>query len=178
MTDGTLKSIDADDLDRKLTVEDRLIMAETILAWADLDTGISRLILLAFGLEDDLGSILIGNMDLKTKVEKIKMLYDHCGDSASASHLAKLSTAIQKFSECRNTVAHRKVIGRLISQPTRLVFLSAKHVKRQRGVFEMLNVDHAELIMSAKFAREASVRIHSIVINFEDSRDNRRNGKA
>ena len=72
MSGTAIKPFDVEDLDRTLEDQDRLIMAETILAWADLDTGISRLILLVFGLDDDAGSILIGNMDLKTKVEKSK----------------------------------------------------------------------------------------------------------
>ncbi len=92
------KPFDIDDLDRTLSDQDRLVMAETILAWADLDTGISRLILLTFNLEHDAGSILLGNMDLKTKVEKIKMLHEHHGSSAGAAKFAKLATVVNDLS--------------------------------------------------------------------------------
>lgn len=172
MSAPTPKPFDVNDLDRTIEDDDRLIMAETILAWADLDTGISRLILLVFGLADDAGSILIGNMDLKSKVEKIKVLYDHLGNKAGAANLTKLITAMKAYSQCRNTVAHRKVIGKLISQPTRLVFLSARHVKGQPGKFEVDCVDHSELVASAKFARDAAVKVNSLIVKFEDSRDN------
>ena len=172
MTGSTSKPFDVDDLDRSLTDNDRLLMAETILAWADLDTGISRFILLVFRIEDDAGSILIGNMDLKTKAEKIKMLYDHAGNTTVAAQFTRLIKAMQTFSECRNTIAHRKVIGRMISKPTRLAFMSAKHVKRQPGVFEMLCIDNTELIASAQFARKAAVKIHEMIGVLEDSRDN------
>jgi hypothetical protein len=163
LSDFSIKPFDPDDLERVVTDADRLIMAETILAWADLDTGISRLIVLVFGLEDDAGSILIGNMDLKTKVEKIKMLNDHHGRLKSAASLGRLITAMRTFSESRKVVAHRKCIGRLISAPTRLVFLSARHIKKLPGQFEMLCVDHSELVASAEFARGASVKVHAMI---------------
>ncbi|WP_143146817.1 hypothetical protein [Novosphingobium sp. NDB2Meth1] len=146
-------------------------MAETILAWADLDTSISRLILLLFGVRDDAGSILIGNMDLKTKVEKIKLLHAHYGLDDHAKSFAALSSKMQEFSKCRNTVAHRKCIGKSLSDPTRLIFISAKHVKGQPDVFEMLSVDHSELIASAFFARQASQSIADMIGEIEDARD-------
>lgn len=144
-------------------------MAETILAWADLDTGISRLILLVFRVEDDAGSILIGNMDLKTKVEKIKALYDHHGQKSSSASLGKLITAMREYSSCRNSVAHRKCIGKSKSAPTRLLFLSARHVKGVPGQFEMLSIDHSELVASAAFARDASVKIHELIEKLDPS---------
>jgi hypothetical protein len=165
----TAKLFAVDDLDRSLSDHDRLTMAETILAWADFDTGVSRLILLVFGLQDDAGSILIGNMDLKTKVEKIKILNAHRGLKEEAAKFARLATAIKNLSECRNTVAHRKCVGKMTSEPTRLVFLSAKHVKNVLGQFEVVCVDHSELEASAKFARKASEIVHRMVAAIEES---------
>jgi hypothetical protein len=168
MSKPSVPPFDINDLDRTVSDADRLIMIETILAWADLDTGISRLILLVFGVEDDAGSILIGNMDLKTKVERIKMLYDHRGESADAASLAKLITTMKHFSVCRNSVAHRKLIGRLFSDPTRMVFLSARHIKHSTNQFEMVSIHHSELIESGKFARKASEKIHDLIATLED----------
>lgn len=173
MSAPTTKPFDIDDLDRTLSDQDRLIMAETVLAWADLDTGISRLILLVFRVEHDAGSILIGNMDLKTKVEKIKMIHEHHGSSAGAATFAKLANAMKNLSECRNIVAHRKCIGKLISEPTRLSFLSAKHVKKVPGQFEIVCVDHSELIASAEFARDAAVKVHDMIVAIEDRQEDR-----
>ena len=118
-------------------------MAETILAWADLDTGISRLIFLMFGIDSDAGSILIGNMDLKTKAERIKSLYSHLGNDAGAASFSKLSNAMREFSFSRNSIAHRKCIGRLKSEPSRLVFMSSRHVKGEQGSFEMIAIDRS-----------------------------------
>ncbi|CAM3264330.1 hypothetical protein SPAN111604_13710 [Sphingomonas antarctica] len=179
MSAAKIKTFDVDDLDRSITDNDRLIMAETILAWADLDTGISRLIMLVFDLDESSGSgsILIGNMDLKTKAEKIKVLYDHIGNKAAATNMSKLITAMKEYSFCRNAVAHRKVIGRMTSDPTRIAFLSAKHVKGEVGKYEILAIDHSEFIASAKFARAASVKVHELMIKFEDSGDDRANSE-
>jgi hypothetical protein len=168
LSSPTPKSFDLADLDRALSDQDRLVMAETIFAWADLDTGISRLILLIFGIQDDAGSILIGNMDLKTKVEKIKMLHEHHGHADSAQRFAKLITAMKDYSDCRNIVAHRKCVGRLISEPSRLAFLSAKHVKKTPGQFEIVCVDHSELVASANFARDTAVKVHEMIVAIED----------
>jgi hypothetical protein len=163
---------DHDDLDRVLTNKDRLIMVETILSWADLDTGLSRLILLIFGLDDDAGSILIGNMDLKTKAEKIKILYDHRQMKKDTESLTSLISGMKTFSACRNAIAHRKVIGRLKSVPTRIVFLSAKHIKRSPGQFEMLAIDHSEMIASAAFASNAAITVGKMITSLQSRTDN------
>jgi hypothetical protein len=178
LSDSIPQSFDVDDLERVATDGDKLIMIETILAWADLDTGISRLIMLLFGLEADAGSILIGNMDLKTKVERIKALYEQYGNTAGKDKMVQLINAMRLFSACRNTIAHRKCIGRLISQPQRLVFISTKHVKGQLDQFEMLAIDHSEMIASAKFARKASETIHRLIEAIETRREDGSNGAA
>jgi hypothetical protein len=167
-----------DDLDSTITDEDKFVMVETILAWADLDTGISRLILLMFGLEDDAGSILIGNMDLKTKVERLKLLNDHHGYTGGAASLGQLITSMRHYSASRNTLAHRKHIGRMKSQPTRLVFLSSRHVKGSPGRFEILCIDHSEFIASAKFARDAAVKIGAMIERIEGRRNDGGDGGA
>jgi hypothetical protein len=165
-------TFDIDDLERVLTDIDKLIMMETILAWAELDTGISRLTLLVFGMDFDAGSILIGNMDLKTKVERIKALCEHRGHAAAKEWAAKLIPAMQEHSISRNAVAHRKCVGRLISQPTRLVFMSAKHVKGYAGRFEMMAIDHSELTASAKFARKAAKEVGAMIDGIEAGGNN------
>jgi hypothetical protein len=172
VSDGILQTFDVDDLECVVTDADKLIMAETILAWADLDTGISRLTLLLLGLHADAGSILIGNMDLKTKVERIKSLYEQYGNAAAKDSFTKLIKSMKDFSSSRNAIAHRKCIGRLISQPTRVVFLSSKHVKGQRDRVEMMCVDHSEMIASADFARKAAASVHRKIDAFEDRRNN------
>lgn len=167
MSDATAPPFDMDNLERVITDADKFVMVETILAWADLDTGISHLTLLMFGLEHDAGSILIGNMDFKTKVERLKALHDHHGKSGAAASLGRLITSMRTFSASRNTVAHRKHVGRMKSDPTRLVFLSSKHVKGKPGHFEILCVDHSELIASAKFARDASAKVQIMIERIE-----------
>lgn len=178
MSEPIPEPFNVDDLERVVTDGDRLIMIETILAWADFDTGISRLILLLFGLEDDAGSILIGNMDLKTKVERMKTLYAHYGNTDGARKLGQLTKAMELFSPSRNNIAHRKCIGRLISEPERLVFLSAKHVKGQRGQFEMLMVHHSEMVSSAKFARHAAGIVHRLIDAIETGDEHGGDGSA
>jgi hypothetical protein len=172
LSKAKLETFDLDDLERVLSDQDKLVMAETILAWADLDTGISRLIFLIFGISEDGGSILIGNMDLKTKAERIKMLYDHAGNERGSASFNRLINAMKKHSFSRNAIAHRKCIGKLISKPTMLVFMSSKHVKGQANQFEMLCIDHSEIVGSAKFAREAAVKIGDMIIAIEDRRKN------
>jgi hypothetical protein len=115
-------------------------------------------------------------MDLKTKVEKIKMLHEHHGRGKHAESFAKLITAMRKFSDCRNIVAHRKCVGKSRSEPSRLAFLSAKHIKKVPGQFEIMYVDHSELITSAEFARDSAVKVHEMIIAIEDSRKRRSGG--
>ncbi len=129
-----------------------------------------------FGLESDAGSILIGNMDLKTKVERIKALYEQYGNSVGKNAMGRLITAMREFSFSRNAIAHRKCVGKLISQPTRLVFLSTKHIKGQSDSFEMLAIDHSEMTASAKFARDASVTVARMIDAIQASGNNGGNG--
>jgi hypothetical protein len=172
LSNPTIDSFDFDDLEWVVTDDDKLVMVETILAWADLDTGVSRLTYLMFGLDPDFGSILIGTMDLKTKVERMKMLYDHLGNAVGRNSMGRLITAMREYSACRNAIAHRKCIGRLISDPARLVFLSARHIKAEPGRFEMLAIDRSEMVASAEFARKAAVTVAKMIDALDASAEN------
>jgi hypothetical protein len=163
MSRPQIATFDVSDIEPSLSDNDKIILADTILAWADFETGVTYFIFLVFGLDFDAGSILLERMDLKTKLMRIKSLHEHHNKIEGAKSLRNLISNVEEFSASRNVIAHRKCIGSMISQPTRLVFMSSQHVKKQPGTLEILCVDHSELIASANFARQAAKNVKTLI---------------
>jgi hypothetical protein len=151
-----------DDVDRTLTQEARDAVADLVLAWAGYDTMVSYWMMLTFNLDLDVGSILLGNMDTKTKLDRMKALFVHMGADKAAASIERLSKAHLEFVDARNAVAHRRCIGMQKSDPCRLLFTSVKHVRKDVGAFEMLAVDVNMLKAGAQFANEAVDKIMAI----------------
>ena len=148
-----------DDIDLCITKEAKLAVADMVLAWAALDTMISYWVLLLFGMPMDTGSILLGNMDTKTKITRLKQFFQHHGNAKEAALAQRLSKSHEKFVDARNTIAHRRCFGMQKSDPTRLMFSSTKHILGEVGKFEILAIDLSEIRAATKFASDAEKSI-------------------
>ncbi len=110
------------DLDRTISLAAREAICELILAWADLDTIVSYWTIKAFGMQLDVGSIMLGTMDTKTRLMRLKQLYEHKRNMPFAKNIGKLSKEMATWVDCRNIVCHQKCIGQLTSDNERIVF--------------------------------------------------------
>jgi len=100
-----------------LDPETREAMLSLVLAWGRYDGLISQWLLQAFSLSLDSGSILLGNMDTRTKLDRLKGLYQHHGKKAVVANIAKLQKDHLEFVDIRNLIAHSGCAGQVRSHP-------------------------------------------------------------
>jgi hypothetical protein len=157
MPDFTLHDL-RNDIDPKV----RDIICDVILSWARLDSLISQLVLLAFGLALDGGTILLGTMDSRNKLDKLKNLYDHHGMSEAADSIGNLQQWVKAFVDVRNTIAHHTCAGSWKSDPDMLVFAPVRAMQGQLNHVEVQHIPLREMNRSADFAMKAADAIQKI----------------
>lgn len=111
-----------DDLEPDISPSGRDIICDVVLSWARLDSLVSQLVLTAFGLAVDGGTILLGQMDTRTKLDRLKRLYDHHGMTDAAQSISNLRAWHKKHVDVRNTIAHHTCAGSWRSDPSMIVF--------------------------------------------------------
>ncbi len=151
-----------DDLDRTLTQDAKDAICDLVLAWAGFDTTVSYWMGLTFGLDIDIASILIGNMDTRTKLDRMKLVYDHLGAPQASASIGRLVKAHGEFVDTRNAIAHRRCVGMTHTDCERLIFTSSKHIRKDVGRFEVLAIDVEQLKAATSFANEAVEKILKI----------------
>jgi hypothetical protein len=116
-----VEEYDSDDL-VPLTREMRDHMLDVILAWARFDSALSALVTGAFQMPMDRGAILIENMDIGNKINRLKRLYKHLGNDKVVSTLGKIKKDYEDIKDIRNTIAHATCAGASKSMPGHIVF--------------------------------------------------------
>jgi hypothetical protein len=151
-----------DNLDRTIDAETREAIAELILMWARYDSLMSQWVIFEFGMDTDSGPILLGNMDTRTRLDRLKRLYEHHSLKRSAKVIDLVQKKHQANAEIRNTVAHTLCAGRWKSDPSMLVFAPVKPFKGSVGQMLVQHVPLQALRDSAKFAEEAGDKLAPI----------------
>ena len=98
------------------------LVADLILAWARFDAGLIFLMADAFELPYRHSRILLGNMDIKTRIARLKKLASHLGVDPVAELMGVWERNYEKMAKPRNTVCHMSYFGSVKSDPERLVF--------------------------------------------------------
>src|SRR6185436_6534463 len=101
-----MPELQLDDINQKLTDEARGVICDLVLGWASYEYALSLWTLLAFGMNLDCGSIMLGRMDARGKLEKLKQLYGHHHKKHVVEKIVILSKKHAEFVDTRNTVAH------------------------------------------------------------------------
>jgi hypothetical protein len=151
MSDFTLE-----DLEQDISPAARDIICDVVLSWARLDSLISQLVLLAFGLAIDGGTILLGQMDTRSKLDRLKRLYDHHGMTDAAQSIANLRAWHKRFVDVRNSISHHTCAGSWKSDPSMIVFAP---VRAMQGSLDRVEIEHiplAEMVRAITFAAEAA----------------------
>ena len=156
-----------EDINRTISQEARDAISDLILAWAAFDTAVSYWCGLAFGIDMDMMSILIGNMDTKTRLEKIKQACEHVGYTELAKSIKVLSSNHKKHADIRNIIAHRRCVGMIDIEGVPLVFTSTKHVHRNPGQFEMTIIALDQVKGATRFANHYAESIMKITEAYE-----------
>lgn len=151
------------DVSNEIDEETRGLIADLILAWARYDSLVTQWTYRTFNMTADEGSIFIGNMDTRTKLERIKALYKHYGHTSSVEKVAELAKLSKPHTEVRNTICHKTCGGHSRSDPDRLVFSSGKIFPQKPGVM-LVELIHLDQIRSAiGFAKHNADMISKIV---------------
>ena len=137
MTEFTLE-----DLQHDISPVARDIICDVVLSWARLDSLISQLVLLAFGLPIDGGTILLGQMDTRSKLDRLKRLYDHHGMQEAAESIANLRSWHKRFVDVRNSISHHTCAGSWKSNPSMIVFAP---VRAMQGTLDHVEIEHIPL---------------------------------
>jgi hypothetical protein len=109
---------DLEDLDQS----NRDALCDLMLAWARYDSLVTQLMILAFHLTLDGGPILLGNMETRVKLDRLKKLYDHFGMTAASESIGNLRQWHRKYVDVRNTIAHSACAGQRKSDPDYIIF--------------------------------------------------------
>lgn len=117
-----MSEVTVDDIQPLVSEKAKLAIADLVLAWARLDTMVTQWVILAFGMCTDSGPILLGNMDTRTKLERLRTLCAHHGQTAAEQSITNLHKRHGQFVTIRNHVAHSMLAGQRISDPDALVF--------------------------------------------------------
>lgn len=140
------------------------VMYRLIQAWALYETTLTSFMMAAFRLPLDEGSILFGNMDTRTKLDRLKALYQHYDMKDAVKSIAHISSLHGKFVGMRNAVAHFVCDGHLKKDPNYLVFSGAKHLKGSRNAVlcEVYKTD--AMVHAVAFAGAVSIGLIDILM--------------
>lgn len=146
---------------RTISQEARDAICDLTLGWGHLDTMVTHLFALSFSLDMDIASILVGNMETKTKLERLRSLLDHLGLKSRADDVHKLNKAHLNHSKIRNIVTHHYCVG-MVENDT-LVFTSWKHIQGDPGTFEIVKINVPRIRNAASFANKAEEEIKAMI---------------
>jgi len=150
-----------------LDPETREAMLSLVLAWGRYDGLISQWLLQAFSLSLDSGSILLGNMDTRTKLDRLKGLYQHHGKKAVVANIAKLQKDHLEFVDIRNLIAHSGCAGQVRSHPWMVAFAPVKTTKGLLNTMVVEAVSISVMHNAERWAREVSDSLHGFIQTLE-----------
>lgn len=143
--------------------EGRDAIAALILAWARFDSLVTQWTFRSFGMGPDEGSIFIGNMDTKSKLDKIKALQKHFGHTDAAKQVHDLALAAKGHADIRNSICHKTCGGYSKAHPNMLVFSNGKIYPNMPGRM-LVELIHLDAIRTAtKFAADSADQISPVI---------------
>lgn len=154
---------DMSNVSNEIDGESRALIADLVLAWARYDSLVTQWTYRTFNMTADEGSIFIGNMDTKTKLDRLKALYKHYGNTSSVEQLAGLAKQSKTHADVRNTICHKTCGGHSKADPDRLIFSNGKIYPQMPGrmLVELIHLDQIREAIS--FAKTEAYTISKIV---------------
>lgn len=151
------------DVSNTMDLETRDLIANLVLAWARFDSLVTQWTYRSFGMGPDEGSIFIGEMPTKSKLDKLKALFVHFGHTASVQKIADLSKLSKGHADVRNTICHKTCGGHSKSDPDRLIFSDGRIFKTKPGHMQVELIHLDQIRAATEFAVGNADLISSIV---------------
>ena len=134
-----------------------------ILAWPVLESALTFWISEAIKVRPSETGILLGAMETRTKIDKLKSLYAHRKDKEAAALLKELSKAHRAHVDIRNTLAHAQILGASKFKPKEAYFMTSRAVPEQHGFMVVLRVPIEDMVAAARFAKDSSRDIRALL---------------
>lgn len=157
-----------EDCTHTIDLETEQLIARLVLAWARYDSQVTQWAIRAFGMEPDEGTIIIGNMDTKTKLERIKKLHLHFGQLEQANWIAEIGKLHKEQVDVRNAICHKMCAGHHRREPNYLIFADPKPPSQKVGHMTIIMHHLDQLKTSTSFATKAADEISGIVDAYLD----------
>jgi len=145
----------------------RKAILELVLSWGRYDGLISQWVLHAYGLSLDSGSILLGNMDTRSKLDRLKNLYQHHGMKAAVTKIENLQRDHRSYVDIRNLIAHSGCAGQVKSHPWLIAFAP---VRTKRGALDAMVIEAVSVSImhnAERWAREVADAMHEFIQTLE-----------
>ena len=130
-----METFQLDDLNEQIPREVSNAICNLLMAWPNIEAGVSRWLADLLGLQSAEAIILFGRMDTWAKLERIVELVAHRGDSIMLERVQSLKRLYQGHSAVRNILAHAPCVGVLYSKPSQVVFAPFKLSQKDKRDF-------------------------------------------
>lgn len=99
------------DLSGDLSAEAEDQIRSLMRCWPLLESSATDWLIYEAGMDHAVGRIVLGNMELKTKLERLKAIHKHRKNKKDLSDITALIKDHRQHSDVRNIVAHCPVLG-------------------------------------------------------------------
>jgi len=158
-----MSELSKDDVTATIDVETAQLISKLILAWARFDSLVSHWTIHAFGMNSGAGAILLGNMDTRTKLERLKKLHKHYGVVEAVAFVKNLMAELIKHVDVRNAITHKACGGHYKPDPDRLIFANIMPFEQKIGTMQIELVHLDQIRAAAAFAAAAGDQVGSII---------------
>ncbi len=154
-------TLDAENLTPALSAEAREAICTLITTSAMLEIALTEWLTRLVGMDSDIGPLLIGRMDNRAKIDKLKEIYAHLNNKGAVRSLKWLSKNAKIHSDVRNTVIHNICCG-VKNDGNTLQFLTFLPVRGDRRHQVVKTLTFTQIWAASRVALLAAGKIRSI----------------
>ena len=111
-----------DEIVRELPDRIAKTMFTVFVNWPVWELEISSWLILVSGVDPHVGPILLGNMETKAKLDRLKSIYKHMQAKEMVQYLGRVSKRHEDYAQVRNVMTHNAYAGYLRDRPDVALF--------------------------------------------------------
>ena len=138
------------------------LITDLILAWASLDTGLVFFMADLFEMPQRNARILVGNMDMKTRMGRAKTLATHAGLADLAKLMSQMERQYDQAVKPRNAICHMHYFGVVPGHEVRFLFGPSKASAGPPTQTTMLTLHRDYFAHSTRWALQRAIHVRDI----------------
>jgi hypothetical protein len=103
--------LDPTSLDKSMPQSAQDAIMVLLKSWVLFEVALTDWLVAVTGMRDDIGILVVGRMDTRGKIDKLKEIYSHIRDARQVAGLKNLGKSNEGYSKIRNTVVHNIYLG-------------------------------------------------------------------